>query len=50
MINQVGGVDRLYTYQEFFDLGDQWLIAYAGSSANTPIPTLFMIGHCLEAL
>jgi len=37
------------TYQEFRELGDQWLIDYACKIANTPAQTLFVIGHCLEA-
>ncbi len=37
------------TYQEFRELGDQWLISYACNIANTPAQTLFVIGHCLEA-
>jgi hypothetical protein len=37
------------TDREFKDLGDQWLISYACTISNTPIPTLFVIGHCLEA-
>jgi hypothetical protein len=34
---------------EFLNLGDQWLISYASTISNMPIPTLFIIGHCLEA-
>ena len=37
------------TYHEFRDLGDQWLISYACTISNMPIPTLFIVGHCLEA-
>ena len=37
------------TYHEFRDLGDQWLISYACTISNMPVPTLFIIGHCLEA-
>jgi hypothetical protein len=37
------------TYQEFRELGDQWLISYACNIANTPAQTLFVVGHCLEA-
>ncbi len=37
------------TYNEFRDLGDQWLISYACTISNMPIPTLFIVGHCLEA-
>ncbi|PZO38333.1 MAG: hypothetical protein DCF19_16780 [Pseudanabaena frigida] len=37
------------THHEFRDLGDQWLISYACTIANMPIPTLFIVGHCLEA-
>ena len=36
-------------YREFLELGDQWLIAYSCATSNTPIPTLFLIGHCLES-
>ena len=34
---------------EFAELADQWLIAYACSVSGQPTPTLFIIGHCLEA-
>jgi hypothetical protein len=37
------------THHEFINLGDQWLISYACTIANMPIPTLFIVGHCLEA-
>jgi hypothetical protein len=37
------------TYQEFRELGDQWLISYACTISNMPAPTLFIVGHCLEA-
>jgi hypothetical protein len=37
------------SHNEFNDLGDQWLVAYACTNSNMPIPTLFTIGHCLEA-
>jgi hypothetical protein len=30
-------------------LGDQWLISYACTISSMPVPTLFIIGHCLEA-
>ena len=35
--------------QEFNDLGDQWLISYMYSISGMVLPTLFTIGHCLEA-
>ncbi len=37
------------TYHEFRELGDQWLISYACTISNMPIPTLFIAGQCLEA-
>jgi hypothetical protein len=37
------------TYQEFRELGDEWLIFYACTIINLPTPMLFVIGHCLEA-
>ena len=37
------------TSREFLELGDQWLITYAHIISDTPITTLFIIGHCLES-
>ncbi len=37
------------TYQEYRELGDQWLITYACTISGMPAPTLFIIGHSLEA-
>lgn len=37
------------TSREFLELGDQWLITYSHIISNTPITTLFIIGHCLES-
>jgi hypothetical protein len=37
------------THSEFSELGDQWLISYACTISSMPVPTLFIIGHCLEA-
>lgn len=37
------------TWQEFCEVGDQWLISYLFSTSLAPAPTLFTIGHCLEA-
>lgn len=33
----------------FSELADQWLIAYASTFSSMPLPTLFIVGHCLEA-
>jgi hypothetical protein len=40
---------KMPTYQEFRDLGDQWIISYACTISGMPLPTLFTVGHCLEA-
>jgi hypothetical protein len=36
-------------YYNFLNLGDEWLTLYAGISTNTPVPTLFVMGHCIES-
>ena len=36
-------------HNDFNELADQWLITYACTISNQPIPTLFTVGHCLEA-
>lgn len=46
---QDSGTMIMATYFEFRELGDQWLIFYACAISRMPIPTLFTIGHCLEA-
>ncbi len=33
---------------DFLILADQWLVHYASTTSNTPIPTLFAVGHALE--
>jgi hypothetical protein len=45
----ITGRNTMATHHEFRDLGDQWLISYACTISNMPVPTLFVIGHCLEA-
>jgi hypothetical protein len=37
------------TWQEFCEVGDQWLVSYLFSTSLAPAPALFTIGHCLEA-
>lgn len=37
------------TWQEFCEVGDQWLVSYLFSTSLAPAPTLFAVGHCLEA-
>jgi hypothetical protein len=42
----IGTSTELLTFSE---LADQWLIAYACTFSSMPLPTLFIVGHCLEA-